>query len=413
MTCGATCPIPSVGGRTLSRRAYRTPGFGLRYAALLLVLALPGCGSTPEQEPPAELSPFEPQARIARLWGDSVGDDEEFDLTNLRPFAHGETVYAVDAGGAVTAYALKNGDRLWRHDLDRTISSGVGGDGERLWVTTRDGDLLALSAKNGKLLWSADVASEVITVPVVGQGKVIVRGVDGRVSVFDAVAGGALWEYRSNVPVLSLRGVGEPLINGSVVFAGLDNGRVVALNLNDGTVIWEQTISAPRGRSEVERLVDVDSAPVVDGDALYVGGYQGRIVLLAAGTGTTRWSRDMSTNKPLALDRNSVFVADEEGMVWALERNTGSALWKQDRLQRRRLTGTVVHAEYLAVGDFEGHVHWLSRTDGRLVARRQVHDTAISNAPLVYRDLLLVQSRGGYLAALRILPLGEVEYPAN
>jgi outer membrane protein assembly factor BamB len=377
----------------------------VRLAQLLVVATLTACGTTPEQEPPAELTTFEPSATVSRAWGVDIGADQEYDVTNLRPFVYEQTVYAIDANGVLTAYTLERGKRLWRHKVGQEISTGVGGDGEQLWVATRDGEVLALSIVDGAQLWSARVASEILTVPVAADGRVVVRSIDGRVTTFDARSGERLWDYRSNVPVLSLRGVGEPLIDAGVVFLGLDNGRIVALNLNDGTLLWEQTVAAPRGRSEVERLVDVDSTPVSDGDALFVSGYQGRIVLFATNTGATRWSRDMSSNQPLALDGTSVYVADEQGVVWALDRKNGSALWKQDSLLRRRVTGVTPHAGYLAVGDFEGYVHWLSRTDGRFVARRKIDSAAIANAPSVYGELLLAQSRSGKLAALRIEPI--------
>lgn len=381
----------------------------VRAARVLLVLTLTACGTTPEQEPPAELTTFDPSARVSRVWRADIGADQEFDVTNLRPYVHEQTVYAIDADGVLTAYTLARGKRLWRRKTGHKISTGVGGNGAQLWVATLGGDILALAIADGEQLWSTSVASEILTVPVSANGRLLVRSIDGRVTAFDARTGDRQWDYRSNVPVLSLRGVGEPLVDGEVVFLGLDNGRIVALNLTDGTVRWEQTITAPRGRSEVERLVDVDSAPVGEGDELFVSGYQGRIVLLTANNGTTRWSREMSSNKPLALDRLRVYVADEQGVVWALDRETGSALWKQDRLKRRRLTGVTPHADYLAVGDFEGYVHWLSRADGRLVARRRIDEAAIANAPLVAGDLLLAQSRGGMLAALRIEPIQSAE----
>ena len=350
---------------------------------------------------------FTPSATVSRVWNVDIGADQKFDITNLRPYVHEETVYAVDAKGVVTAYSLARGKRLWRNKIDQEISAGLGGNGEQLWAATRGGEILALSIADGELLWSASVASEILTIPVATSDYVVVRSIDGRVMAFDARSGDKQWDYRSNIPVLSLRGVGEPLIDRDIVFLGLDNGRLVALNLKDGTVFWEQTITAPRGRSEVERLVDVDSAPVGDGDSLFVSGYQGRIALLTALTGATRWSRDMSSNKPLALDDVHVYVADEQGVVWALDRESGSARWKQDRLKRRRLTGVAPHAGYLAVGDFEGYMHWLSREDGSLVARRRVDDEAITNAPLVHGELLLAQSRGGALAALRIDPIRD------
>jgi len=376
-----------------------------RVVQLLVAIALTACGTTPEQEPPAELTAFDPSARVSRAWSVDIGADQEFDVTNLRPYVHAQTVYAIDAEGILTAYTLERGKRLWRQKIERKIATGVGGNGEHLWVATRDGEVLALSITDGAELWSANVASEILTVPVAADGRVVVRSIDGRVTTFDVRTGERQWDYRSNVPVLTLRGVGEPLIDGGLVFLGLDNGRIVALNLSDGTLLWEQTVTAPRGRSEVERLVDVDSAPVSDGDALFVSGYQGRIVLLAANNGATRWSRDMSSNKPLAIDGSSVYVADEQGVVWALDRESGTALWKQDSLLRRGLTGVAPHADYVAVGDFEGYVHWLSRTDGHFVARRRVDGAAIANVPSVHGDLLLAQSRSGTLAALRIEPI--------
>ncbi len=372
-----------------------------RLAALALLALLTACSATPDLEPPAELEEFTPTAGVSRVWAKLAAGVIDYQAVRIRPFAGGGQVFDADPGGVVIARDAETGSRTWRLDLDEPIAAGIGGGGGRLFVATRRERLIALSFE-GERLWSVTLPGEVLTLPVAAEGWVVVRSVDGRTAAFDTATGAPGWTHRSTVPPLSLRGVGEPLIHQGRVVLGLDNGRVLVLGLNSGSLLWERTVAVPRGRSEVERLVDVDSPPIADGGDLFVAGFQGRAVRLDLANGAIRWSQELSTNRPMALDERRLFITDEVGVIWALDRETGTALWKQDGLRRRRVTGPSVHGEYLAVGDFEGYVHWLSRFDGAFAVRHRIHDTAVSEAPLTDRDRLVVRARE-VLAALRVV----------
>jgi len=287
-----------------------------------------------------------------------------------------------------------------RIDLDRPISGGPAvGDG-LVVVGTNKGEVFALDAATGERRWQAGVSSEVLAPPAVGSGVVAVRTLDGRLFGLDARTGKRRWIYDSPVPVLSLRGTGEPVIAGELVLNGFDGGRLVALLAADGRVEWEQQVAVPRGRSELERMVDMDSRPVVVDDAVYVTAFQGRVAALDLLSGDVLWDRDLSSYAGVAVDAAAVYVSDAEGFVWALDRFSGNSLWRQADLEQRRVTAPVRLGDYVVVGDEEGMLHWLSVEDGRFVARTRVDGAGISSTPATGRDgRLYVYGNSGEITA--------------
>ena len=354
--------------------------------------------------PPSELVKFQSTVKIDTLWSIDVGSGTDEQFLRLTPVVDADTVYTAGHEGQVTAVALASGKQLWENETDLPISGGPGVGAGLVVVGTNDGDVVALAKDSGKALWRARVSSEVLAAPRIDDGVVIIRTGDGRITALSAADGKRLWFYDNPVPALSLRGVSAPAIAQGLVVVGLDNGKLLALELKTGRLAWNATVAVPHGRSDLDRMVDIDSEPLIIDDEIYVATYQGRVASVSLQNGRLRWARDISSDAGVGANDNALFVTDEESNVWALERLSGTSIWKQEKLLRRRLTAPIPLGDYVAVGDFEGYVHWLRTSDGQFVARSRVGSDPIIARPIAVGDILLVYGSGGTLAALRPQP---------
>lgn len=358
-------------------------------------------GGEDNSTPPTPLVDFKPTLDVHKVWSAQLGDGTDEHYLKLEPTVDDNKVYGAARGGRVAALWLKNGKTAWEHDTDKPISGGPGvGDGLVL-VGTSNGEVIALAQDTGKELWHAAVSSEVLAAPKASQGIVVVRTLDGKVFGLDATNGKRLWVYDVTVPVLILRGSSAPLITHGMVIAGFDSGRVVALDLKTGKQIWEQRVAVPRGRSDLERMVDIDAEPIIVGATLYVATYQGHVAALSVTTGNVLWTRDVSSYAGIAVDSKNVYVSDDQSDLWALDRRTGASVWKQDKLKARSLSGPAAADGYVVVGDYAGYVHWLRADDGQFAARTHDTDTRIIASPIVTDKLVLIYSSGGKLIAYK------------
>jgi len=357
--------------------------------------------------PPEPLTEITPSIDITTAWSRNVGEGAGRRYLRLRPAVMGATVYAAERGGDVSAYDVKTGDELWERSTDTAISGGPGvGDG-MVVVGTSDGEVLALRADTGELAWRQRVSSEVLAAPAIGAGVVVIRTQDGKVVGLAIDDGSRLWVYDRAVPALSLRGTSAPVIATDTVLAGFDSGLLVAFALADGQLLWESRIATPSGRSELERLVDIDADPVVDGDTVFVITFQGRVAAVELIGGKVLWRRDMSSYAGLGISGQNLLITDSQSFVWAIDRDSSASVWRQDKLARRSLTPPTRFGDYVVVGDFDGYVHFLGREDGRIAARLQIDSDGLSSAPVAVDDLLLIYGRGGTLTALRTQPLEQ------
>lgn len=383
-------------------------------ATALCLLLLGGCGlgglkdriagylgDDSDTIPPSPLVEFDPTLSVERMWSTGAGKGAHKRFLKLRPAVTEQGVFAADRKGRVYAIAPGSGDRIWEHDTDLVITGGPGhGDGLVL-VGSSDGVVVALSAKDGTEQWRARVSSEVLSAPIARNDIVVVRTGDGKLFGLSAATGTQIWIYDRSVPVLSLRGNSPPAVVGDLVIAGFDSGRMVALELFTGRLVWETAVAVPRGRSDLERMVDIDAAPQVVDDTIYVATFQGRVAALDISSGETQWSREISSFAGLDVDDRNVYVTDEQSHVWALDRLTGTSLWKQESLERRHASAPVALGEYVVVGDLEGYLHWMNREDGEFVSRVRLDATRIIAAPIVFGETLLAFGANGALAAYR------------
>jgi outer membrane protein assembly factor BamB len=255
--------------------------------------------------------------------------------------------------------------------------------------------------------------SELLSAPAVGEKVVVIRSVDGRLHGLDAHSGKQLWSVEQQVPRLSLRGTATPLIAKEVAISGFDNGKVMAVSLNTGDTVWDTALASPHGRTELDRLVDIDSAARVVGDNVFAAGFQGRTAMLALDSGQVWWAHDMSSYRGLAVDEDNLYVTQSDGIVVALRQRDGSELWRNQKLKLRRLSTPVLTSTAVAVADFQGYLHWLDKTTGELVARERVAKERISNSPVAVGDTVVVLTDRGKLAAFRATPLAAARAPAT
>lgn len=373
----------------------RTLLFGMM---TLLVIA---CGDTDNAEPPAELVEFEPALQIERLWRTNTGDGAGQLYLKLYPLITGDKIIVTDRHGEIAAYELETGKRLWTTDLDMSVSGGVGGDATHLVVTGTNGHVVLLDT-SGNVVWTVDASSEVLTPAQIAADLVVIRSVDGRISALRLKDGSEQWTFKRDVPALSLRGNSLPIITQGYIFSGLDNGRLVTLDLLTGKTIFDIAIATPSGRSELERLVDIDGHSVIEDQTLYIASYQGKLISLDVRRGQLNWGRSFSSYSGVELSASTLYSADEQDHVWAFDASNGATLWKQDKLQARQITRPVAMDNSVLVADFEGYLHWLSPFDGRFLARVQADDAGVIVPPQVHNNIAYVLSRDGELAAYRI-----------
>jgi len=373
----------------------------------LVVVFLSACGRTIFQdkdnaEKPKKLVKFKETLQIKRLWERDTGGGVGKLTLRLKPAVDSGLVYSADHRGRVTAVKLKSGDKVWSVDLKKSISSGPSVQFGKVVVGTSSGEVIALNAKSGKIYWTSRVSSEVLSAPAIGSSVVVVQSIDGVITGLHGNSGKQVWRYKRQAPKLTIRGSSAPVIEGSRVYAGFDNGKIACLNLNSGRLLWERSVTAVRGRTEIERLVDIDTDPVVKDGILYVSTYQGKLAAISTRDVQILWTRKMSSIKSLAVGASNVYVTDEHSQVWAFDRNSGVSVWKQVKMRARKLTGPVIHGDYIVVADYDGYLHWLHRADGRLLGRYRGDSRGYIEAPIVIDDVLVALGKSGELTALKV-----------
>ena len=373
--------------------------------AALLIAA--GCSKDKDVEPPATLVKFPATLPVKKLWGEGVGGGKKQSVLRLGlgPAVDNGVVFAASHKGELLAASLDTGRHIWVKKLKIPISAGPGAGAGLVVVGSSKGTVVTLDGATGRELWRSRLNSELLSAPAVGEKVVVIRSVDGRLHGLDARSGKELWSVEQQVPRLSLRGTATPLIAKEVAISGFDNGKVMAVSLNTGDTVWDTALATPHGRTELDRLVDIDSAVRVVGDNVFAAGFQGRTAMLALDSGQIWWGHDMSSYRGLAVDEDNLYVTQSDGIVVALRQRDGSELWRNQKLKLRRLSTPVLTSTAVAVADFQGYLHWLDKTTGELVARERVAKERISNSPVAVGDTVVVLTDRGKLAAFRATPV--------
>jgi len=374
-----------------------------RYAVPVIcamaVLSLAACSSTKDvRRVPTPLTEFKPVLDVQQSWSASVGKAGRYLFS---PVAVGNAVYAAGANGTVAKIDAQTGKDVWRTKLHDDLSAGVGSDGTLTAVGGLKGDVYVLDA-DGKQLWTAKAPGEIISPPLVGNGLVVVRTVDGQIVAFNGQTGEQKWNYRNRAVPLNLRvSSGMTFAGDAAVLAGFPGGSFSAINLQTGDNYWQTPVSYPKGVTEVERINDVTGPPTLVGSQTCAVTFQGQIGCFDANSGRSLWSKAFSSTSGLAQDDRSVVAADDWSVVSAFDGSNGSVLWKNESLKNRDLSVPMLLGRAAVFGDYQGYVHFLSNTDGALVARMKTDGSAISAAPVLAGDTLVVQTRDGGLFGFR------------
>jgi len=368
-------------------------------AALVLFITV-GCGGPPRAKP-TSLESIDASRSASVVWSARAGDVTVRDAVKLSPYVSSDSVFSADSNGKLSSFNRETGDVNWKIELDKNITSGVSGDDENVYVASGNGEVFAISQAIGGILWTSSVSSEVIAAPVAGPDYVVVRSIDGKVYALEKTSGERRWIYSYSVPALSIHGNGRPTVVADGVLVGLDNGKLVALRGSDGRVFWEVSLGNSSGRSEVEKLNDLDADVQVYEPYIYAVNYQGHVAQVDPAEGSAIWSSDVSSVAGLAVSDEQVIVTDEFDTVWAFDRANGATLWKQESMSNRRLTGpALTESGVITVGDVEGFLHMLSADDGSIVGRVKTGVGAIAGRPVIRDNNVFVQGRSGRIAAV-------------
>ncbi len=375
---------------------------GAAVAALAILLV--ACDSDKDIEPPAVLVAIDAKLAIEKAWSAGLGGKDRSLRLGLAPAVEGGKVYAAGDRGVVAAFEGKSGRTLWRKETKIALAGGPA-VGQGLVVTgSSDGQLIALDAATGAQRWLVRLSGEALAAPVIAPQAVVVRTVDGRIRGLALDTGKELWSNEEQVPRLTLRGVSRPVLDGDTVVCGFDNGKVAAYSVANGDVLWNTAVSPPRGKTELERLVDIDGTLAVSGHDVFVAGFQGRVAMIALDSGQIWWSREASSYRGIALAGETIFMTSADGKVVAMRRRDGTPVWQQERLARRGLTSPVVDGDSLVVADYQGFVHWLDPASGALIGRFSAGKKRFTNAPVAADGFLYLQNDAGELYALRAQP---------
>ena len=367
-----------------------------------LSLSLLSCSSKENSEPPTELIEIENALRVGIDWKTNTGAGIETASYNMRPLLLQNQIFSVDTEGLVKSIDAKSGKVSWSVETQVAAITGLAGSSEVIVASSRDGDLNAfdLVDDNLKLRWSVRLKGEIRAQPQIDGQQLFVRTVDGKLSALSLIDGSIQWTVTRRVPALSLTGNSRPVVTGDLVIAGFDDGKLSAFNRTDGQTVWETIVSNPSGRTEIERLVDIDGQFILKDGIIYVSSYQGRLAAIQAIDGNVLWSRKFSSYQSIVADDEALYLSGEKSHIWSIDRRTGSAFWKQEALHARKITAPQLAGDKLVVADLEGYVHWLDKSDGALRGRVQPTDSRHIAQPLVWNERIMVIDSEGTLSSL-------------
>lgn len=372
----------------------------------LLALNFVACGGAVDNsEPPAMLLDFKESFKIKVLKEVSYGSSAS-QYVRISPLELDKEIVFSDSKGSVTVFNKSDFSIRWQKSFAATYTTAIGGNESLYLLGTRSGEVIALNPVNGEVNWRVQVSSEILTRPVISNNTVIIKTVDGQLTALNSKSGKQKWSYQREVPALSVRGNSAPYLFQDKLITGLDNGKLVVLSTDTGILFWEKTIAIPRGRSEMERLVDLDTDLIVKDNVVYIAGFQGRVIALDLKSGGFIWAKKMSVTKNMTFENDKLYVTDENSHIWALDSSTGATIWKQTDFSSRKLTSTVLIDEYLVFADFQGYLHVIAKSDGHQLARVQVDSAGVDVTPIVIGKKIYLQSKRSVIYVLGFdLPL--------
>jgi len=362
------------------------------------------CSSKDNSEPPAPLTKIEQPIPLYMKWKVETGAGIDATSYNMRPLLDQDTIYSIDTEGKVSSINAENGRLNWISFTHLASITGLSGAGGVIIASSKNGDLNAydIEDKNLKLRWSIKLRGEVRAVPVVSGQQVFVRTVDGKLSALSLLDGSIQWTVSRRVPALSLTGNSQPLVQGELVIAGFDDGKISAFNRESGQTVWQTTVSNPSGRTEIERLVDLDGQFILRDGVIYISSYQGRLAAIQVTDGNVLWSREFSSYQSIDADDEALYLSSDDSHIWSIDRRTGSAFWKQEVLHARKITAPLIVGDKLVVADFEGYLHLFDKSEGSLLGRVRPTQNRHIAKPLIWQDSVIVIDSDGVLTNVRM-----------
>lgn len=389
------------------------------FVILTIAFGLFACSSSDDEDPQdliAELVEFEEKFTPDVIWDSSVGYGVEGHFSRIKPTLAYDKIFSASRDGDVIAFDQATGKQVWQADLSdinkergffdsrksAQLAGGLTTGLNKVFIGSENGEIFALDADTGELVWQGRVKGEIINKPAVDSGILVVNSASGILKAFNATSGEELWQIEQDVPALTLRGMSEPVIASGGVLVGQANGDVSVYLLDKGQQGWSTAVGEATGTTELERVVDVDSAPVVFGDKIYSVASRGNLVSIELRSGKILWKRQYSSYRQLSISGNSIFLTNNKGHVYSINRNDGLEQWSNLTMSNRGVTGPVVYGKYIVVGDYDGYLHWLSQESGEIVARHHVDSSGIHSTPTVVKGVLYSQARNGDLEAIQV-----------
>ncbi|WP_299198981.1 outer membrane protein assembly factor BamB [uncultured Amphritea sp.] len=351
---------------------------------------------------PAELVDFQTEKEVKVLWSRSVGAGLGDTFNKLSLAVNADVIYALDVKGKVFAYDRMDGKVIWEADLDAPLLGGVGVGPNHVAVTTEQGEVVMLSATDGVEMWRQQLSSETLSPVQMNSEMAVAQLQNGKLVAMDISTGKRLWSYDSQIPRLTLRGTSSPIVASNVTIAGFANGKLVAVRNDNGAELWERQITVPEGKTELERLIDIDARPLYIDGVIYIVSYQGKLVAVSAQDAQILWSQNASSYQSLTAGFGNVYVSQADGYIEAFDQRSSASVWRQTALENRQTTAPVALGTTVVVGDFDGYLHFMSQVDGHFVARYQIDSDGVRGDMVVVDDVLYVLGNGGRLAALQL-----------
>jgi len=387
-------------------------------AIIFISIGLAACSSTEDdidKTLPAELVDIDEKFSPKVLWEKSVGDGVGDYFSRIKPIAAYDKIFTTSRNGDTYAFELESGKEVWKVDLSNVdknnsffdsskpalISGGPAVGINKIFLGSENGEIFALNEEDGSLAWQGKLKGEIIAKPGIDSGVLVVNSASGILKAFNATNGEELWSIEQDIPALTLRGISSPAVASGGVIVGSADGSVSVYLLDSGQQGWTAEVGEATGSTELERVIDIDSPPLIFGDKVYIVSARGNLVALDIRSGRILWKRQYSSFRELAISGNNIYLTDVKGHIYAIDRLDGLEKWSQLALTNRDVTGPAAVGDYVVVGDFEGYLHWLDRDSGEIVARHIVDSSGLHSTPTVVNDVLYIQSRDGDLQAIK------------
>jgi outer membrane protein assembly factor BamB len=370
-----------------------------------LILLLVACGSPDNSEPPAPLTDIKHGLKFDQIWTMKTGAGISAGSYNRQPLLVDGEIFTVDIEGLIKNFDAKSGKLKWDFETGIESITGLIGNDKIIVASSRNGELNIYDRTNHdlNLRWSARLKGEIRSAPVINSDSLFIRTVDGRLSSISKVDGSIQWTVSHLVPALSLTGNSAPILHNELVIAGFDDGKLAAFDQANGQVVWEVAVSQPTGRSEIERLVDVDGQFILGNGVIYVSSYQGRLAAIQAIDGDELWSRKFYSFNAMTIDENAIYLSSDTSHLWSIDRRTGSALWKQDVLHARKISAPLLFEDKIIVGDLDGYIHWFNQSDGALIGRLRPSYKRHYSTPFLWDNKILAMDSNGILSSFEVI----------